>query len=117
MTAPVATPGAVNIQSAAIASVATLYAPAVAVQGTASDSDAQAYFAAMTVQPSAARKGLLRDLIAGLKADGAWAKLRGFWLLAAHDAQAARLQRLCARRRCADRGQQPDLPGRSRLYG
>lgn len=63
-----------------------------ATTGAASyDPDAAAYFAAMTVQPSAARKTLINTLIVGLKADGVWSKLSWLSLLAAHDAQAARL--------------------------
>lgn len=45
----------------------------------------------MSVQPNATRKGLVDDLIAGLKADGIWSKLDWLCLLAAHDEQAARL--------------------------
>lgn len=66
-----------------------LRVPAIATG--AYDSDAQAYFAGMSVQPDATRKALLNDLIVGLKSDGVWLKQRGFWVLAAHDAQAARV--------------------------
>jgi hypothetical protein len=59
--------------------------------GAPYDADAQAYFAAMTASPDADRKALLDALIAGLKADGVWAKLDWISLFAAHDAQAARL--------------------------
>jgi len=52
------------------------------------DADAAAYFAAMTVQPDATRKGLINDLIVGAKADGVWSPL-DWLLLAGHDAQAA----------------------------
>lgn len=45
----------------------------------------------MTVQPSAARIVLIEALIAGLKTDGIWDKLDVLYILAAHDAQAARL--------------------------
>jgi len=55
------------------------------------DVDATAYFAAMSVQPDATRKALLTALIKGLKADGIWALLDWFSVLAAHDAQAARI--------------------------
>jgi hypothetical protein len=55
------------------------------------DPDAIAYVAAMTVAPDAARKALINELITGLKTDGIWAKLSWLSLLAAHDAQAARL--------------------------
>lgn len=55
------------------------------------DPDAIAYVAAMTVQPDAARKGLINELITGLKLDGIWSKLSWLSLLAAHDAQAALL--------------------------
>lgn len=52
---------------------------------------AAAYFAAMTVQPDAARKSLLSQLIVGLQTDGVWALLDWFSVIAAHDAQAARI--------------------------
>lgn len=45
----------------------------------------------MTVQPDATRKGLIGALIDGLKNDGVWAKLDWLSVLAAHDAQAARI--------------------------
>ena len=53
--------------------------------------ESTAYFAAMTVQPDATRKGVIDALISGLKSDGLWAKLDLLYLLGAHDAQAARL--------------------------
>ena len=53
------------------------------------DADAQTYFAAMTVQPSAARKALLNDLIVGLKADGVWDTYDLLYIGASHDRQAA----------------------------
>jgi hypothetical protein len=59
--------------------------------GVTYDADAEAYFAAMSVEPDATRKGLLNDLIVGLKADSIWAKLLGLWVFAAHDEQAARV--------------------------
>lgn len=55
------------------------------------DPDAQAYFAAMTVQPSAARKDLINALIVGLKADGIWPRIQWLSLLASHSEQAGRL--------------------------
>jgi hypothetical protein len=58
---------------------------------TTYDADAQALFDAMDVQPSAARKTLYNTLINDLKAAGVWTKLDIFYILAAHDAQAARL--------------------------
>jgi hypothetical protein len=47
--------------------------------------------AAMTVQPSAGRQTVINDLIFALKGAGVWAKLDFFFMLAAHDAQAARI--------------------------
>lgn len=44
------------------------------VSGVTYDTSAAAYFAAMSVQPDATRKGLINDLIVGMKADGTWAK-------------------------------------------
>lgn len=55
------------------------------------DDDADAYFAAMTTPPGVARKGLINDLVEGLKADGLWSRLDCLWICAAHDAQAGRL--------------------------
>lgn len=55
------------------------------------DPAAVAYFAAMTVQPSTARKELLNALIVGLKADGVWDTYDLLYIGASHDQQAARL--------------------------
>lgn len=55
------------------------------------DPAAVAYFAAMTVQPSTARKDLLNALIVGLKADGVWDTYDLLYIGASHDQQAARL--------------------------
>jgi hypothetical protein len=89
---PTIVPGAVSVQPAIVARTSTIAVPAVAVAAsTGYDTDSQSYFAAMTVQPDATRKGLLNDLIVGLKADGIWAKLDWLCLLAAHDSQAGRV--------------------------
>lgn len=53
--------------------------------------EAEAYFAAMTVQPSDARKTLLNNLIVSLVNGGVWAKLDWLAIHAAHDAQAGRI--------------------------
>lgn len=53
--------------------------------------EADALFAAMSVEPDATRKGIINTLIEGLIADGVWVKLDWLNLLAAHDAQAAQL--------------------------
>jgi len=50
-----------------------------------------AYFAAMTTQPDATRKGLIDALISGLVADGVWAQLDWFVLMAAQSEQEGRL--------------------------
>lgn len=50
-----------------------------------------ALLAQMTTQPNAARKSRIDALIVGLKTDGIWSKLDALWVMAAHDAQAARL--------------------------
>jgi len=55
------------------------------------DPDAQVIINAMSSTPSGARQSLIEDLVAGLKADGIWAKLDALWVLAAHDSQAAAL--------------------------
>lgn len=48
-------------------------------------------FARMTVQPSAERKRIISNAVRDLKAAGIWTKLDVLYVLAAHDAQAARL--------------------------
>lgn len=53
--------------------------------------EAVALFSRMTVQPTTARKDAIDALITGLVAAGIWPKLDALYLLAAHDAQAARL--------------------------
>ena len=53
--------------------------------------EAMALFARMTTQPDATRKGHINALIVALKAAGIWSKLDALFLLAAHTAQAARL--------------------------
>jgi hypothetical protein len=50
-----------------------------------------ALLAAMTVQPSAGRQTLIDNLIIALKSAGLWTKCDLFYVLAAHDAQAARI--------------------------
>jgi hypothetical protein len=55
------------------------------------DADADTLFAAMAVQPDDARKLAISNLIVGLKAAGLWNKIVAFYILYAHDAQAARL--------------------------
>lgn len=55
------------------------------------DADATTLIAAMSPAPDAARQTLISDLIAGLKADGVWAKLDVLYVPAAHAQQGARL--------------------------
>lgn len=55
------------------------------------DTDAQAYFTAMSVQPDATRKTLINTLVLAMKAHGSWSAMDVAYLTAAHDAQAARL--------------------------
>lgn len=55
------------------------------------DADASALFSRMTVQPNDQRKTLINSLIVGLKDGGLWSKLDLLYLMAAHDAQAGRL--------------------------
>ncbi len=87
---PTIAPGQISVRPATIASTSIVQAPAISAP-VSYDSDAQAYFAAMTVQPTAARKQLISDLITGHKADGDWAGLDRYALLAAHTAQAGLL--------------------------
>jgi hypothetical protein len=58
---------------------------------TFDDADAEAYVAAMDVEPDDTRKGVIDDFFVGLKTDSLWAKIQWISLLAAHDAQAARI--------------------------
>lgn len=58
------------------------------------DAAAAAYFAAMAVPPDGARRTLVNNMIVSLKAAGVWAKLDWLSLVAAHDAQAARINAL-----------------------
>lgn len=52
---------------------------------------AKALFARMTVPPSNARKSLINQTISALLSAGVWQKLDALYVMAAHDAQAARL--------------------------
>jgi hypothetical protein len=61
------------------------------MSGFTPDASAAAYFAAMSSQPSQARKQLINALIIGLKADGLWTKISWLSLLASHDSQSGRL--------------------------
>jgi len=74
---------------AAIAGMASM--PPSLNAGTRYEAEAVALFSRMTVQPSPVRKVLISNLIKGLKANGTWTKRDAFYLIAAHDAQAARL--------------------------
>jgi hypothetical protein len=62
-----------------------------AAGGAAYSAEAEALFAAMTVQPDTTRKGVIDTFIKTMIADGIWAKLDVLWVLRAHDAQAGRL--------------------------
>jgi hypothetical protein len=64
---------------------------AVRVSGASLDPDALTLIAAMTVAPNAARRQVISDHIVALKAAGIWALLDAYWMLAAHDEQASRL--------------------------
>jgi hypothetical protein len=59
--------------------------------GRTYDPDVQAYFTAMTSQPTATRKALINNFILGLKTDGIWTLLDNLWLLASHDEQSSRV--------------------------
>lgn len=63
----------------------------IVISGPTYDSDAAAYFAAMTTQPTLARKTLLNNLIVSLKAAGVWDTYDLLYIGASHDQQAARL--------------------------
>lgn len=55
------------------------------------DADAAALIALMSVAPDSTRQGHINTLVTALKGAGCWAKLDELWIMAAHDAQAARL--------------------------
>lgn len=59
--------------------------------GASYDPDATSLFARMTVQPNDARKALINSTILNLKTSGVWPGLKVLIVMAAHDAQAARL--------------------------
>lgn len=56
------------------------------------------YFAACEVKPTAARMALVSTLISALEAAGVWSKLDMLYVMAAHDAQAARINLRAPRR-------------------
>ena len=58
------------------------------------DPATNAYIAAMTVKPATQRKVLIDRLVTGLKNDGIWTKLDALYVMASHDAQAARINLL-----------------------
>ncbi|MCJ8335736.1 MAG: hypothetical protein MJH10_16110 [Epibacterium sp.] len=58
---------------------------------TFTNTEAETYVNAMTVEPNDTRKGHIDTLVGGLKTDGLWSKIGLLYLLAAHDAQAGRL--------------------------
>lgn len=53
-------------------------------------SETSTLLAAFTSEPTGARKMVIDDLVAALKTAGVWTKLDALYVLAAHDAQAAR---------------------------
>jgi hypothetical protein len=65
--------------------------PALANIITARVPEADLLIDTMTVRPQGNRAFLISDTIRRLKAAGIWSKLDVFWMLAAHDAQAGRL--------------------------
>lgn len=73
-------------------------------KGVRYSAEASALFARMSVQPSGARKKLYDNLIVGLKVAGVWTKLDALYLIAAHDAQAARLNIIADRYNIAATG-------------
>lgn len=77
------TPGVLTKRAAAV--------DAVVSAATTFEDEALTLFAAMTGPPTNARKILCNAVIKALKTSGAWALLDGLYDLAAHDAQAARL--------------------------
>jgi hypothetical protein len=70
--------------------------PEVAGRGLAPDPATQALAERMSVAPGAARLGAIDACVRALKREGVWAKLHALYLIAAHDAQAARLNWLAS---------------------
>ncbi|WP_337187017.1 hypothetical protein [Phenylobacterium sp.] len=66
-------------------------APGAADPGGPENAEAAALFARFETDPGPERRALIDACIGALKAAGVWAKLDAFYMLAAHDAQAARL--------------------------
>ncbi|ODT85695.1 hypothetical protein [Phenylobacterium sp. SCN 70-31] len=66
-------------------------ASGVADPGGPENAEAAALFARFEADPGPARRTLIDACIGALKTGGVWAKLDAFYMLAAHDAQAARL--------------------------
>lgn len=58
--------------------------------GVVYEPEAVALFARMTTEPDATRKSKINTFIKSLKTSGVWAKLDALYVMAAHDAQAAR---------------------------
>jgi|GEM_PF-1154588 len=85
---PIVIRGGATVSPALLSAATTIYSPTI---GGSYDTDAAAAFAAMSVQPDDTRKGLYDALVVGLKADGLWSKIEWLSLIAAHDAQAGRL--------------------------
>jgi len=65
--------------------------PEIAERSSGLDPGAVALIARMSVAPSAARGRAIDAVVRGLKASGVWGKLVALHVMAAHDAQAARL--------------------------
>src|SRR5688500_11442038 len=94
-----ANPGdAVQVRRTAAATVATAADVVLTIGGvsdaftvtTVDHAEASALALRFTTDPGEVRRGLVDDCIGALKAAGLWAKLDAFYMLAAHDAQAAR---------------------------
>lgn len=65
-------------------------------EGGGYEAEADALFARMSVDPGATRKGHINTLIASLKSAGAWSRMTGFYMYAAHDKQTAYLNWVAA---------------------
>lgn len=94
-----ANPGdAVQVRRTAAVTVATATEAVLTIGGvsdaftvtTANHAETSALALRFTADPGDARRGLIDDCIGELKAEGLWAKLDAFYMMAAHDAQAAR---------------------------
>lgn len=89
--ATLASEGALAIAGTLEQTLAAAMLSAAGELASAFDADAQAFFDACDVEPSAGAKTAINDLVTGLKADAIWDELDAFWPMCMEDSQAGRL--------------------------